>query len=178
MFNFSPDCIVDGDFLLSNEIDRWKFQQMLELEFRVTSQNFSFFSQLFFLVSKGGPKKKCWKTIHWSLAIFQHFSFGVVIGICNYTKNRKRKSKSTFSQIFQVHGRRKQLGFSSGSICFRTRFLPLLPSLQHLLQGHRTLGYAFINNRFLRERGMASKPKMEYQVFLCIFQIRTQLWLS
>jgi hypothetical protein len=27
-----------------------------------------------------------------------------------------------------------------------------------------------INNRFLRERGMASNPKMEYQVFLCIFQ--------
>ena len=28
----------------------------------------------------------------------------------------------------------------------------------------------FFNNRFLRERGMASTPKMEYQVFLCIFQ--------
>ena len=28
----------------------------------------------------------------------------------------------------------------------------------------------FLNNRFLRERGMASNPKMEYQVFLCIFQ--------
>ena len=26
------------------------------------------------------------------------------------------------------------------------------------------------NNKFLRERGMASNPKMEYQVFLCIFQ--------
>ena len=26
------------------------------------------------------------------------------------------------------------------------------------------------NNRLLRERGMASNPKMEYQVFLCIFQ--------
>ena len=31
-------------------------------------------------------------------------------------------------------------------------------------------GYLFINNRFLRERGMASNHKMEYQVFLCIFQ--------
>ena len=30
--------------------------------------------------------------------------------------------------------------------------------------------YNFLNNRFLRERGMASNPKMEYQVFLCIFQ--------
>ena len=28
----------------------------------------------------------------------------------------------------------------------------------------------FINNRFLRERGMPSNPKMEYQFFLCIFQ--------
>ena len=27
-----------------------------------------------------------------------------------------------------------------------------------------------LNNRFLRERGMASNPKMEYQVFHCIFQ--------
>ena len=27
-----------------------------------------------------------------------------------------------------------------------------------------------LNNRFLRERGIASTPKMEYQVFLCIFQ--------
>ena len=33
-----------------------------------------------------------------------------------------------------------------------------------------------LNNRFLRERGMASTLKMEYQVFLCIFK-RTQLWL-
>ena len=30
--------------------------------------------------------------------------------------------------------------------------------------------YNILNNRFLRERGIASKPKMEYQVFLCIFQ--------
>jgi hypothetical protein len=30
--------------------------------------------------------------------------------------------------------------------------------------------FFFLNNRFLRERGMASNPKMEYQVFLCIFQ--------
>ena len=27
-----------------------------------------------------------------------------------------------------------------------------------------------LNNRFLREKGMASTLKMEYQVFLCIFQ--------
>ena len=30
--------------------------------------------------------------------------------------------------------------------------------------------FPFLNNRFLRERGMASNPKMKYQVFLCIFQ--------
>ena len=28
----------------------------------------------------------------------------------------------------------------------------------------------WINNIFLRERGILSTPKMEYQVFLCIFQ--------
>ena len=31
-------------------------------------------------------------------------------------------------------------------------------------------GRKSLNNRFLRERGMASNPKMEYQVFLCISQ--------
>ena len=30
LLKFSPDCIVDGDFLLPNEIDSWNFQQMLE----------------------------------------------------------------------------------------------------------------------------------------------------
>ena len=30
--------------------------------------------------------------------------------------------------------------------------------------------WTFINNRFLRERGMASAQKMEFQVFFCIFQ--------
>ena len=30
--------------------------------------------------------------------------------------------------------------------------------------------FHIINNRFLRERGMASNPKMEYQVLFCIFQ--------
>ena len=39
----------------------------------------------------------------------------------------------------------------------------------HLWQIDPVIG-CFINNRFLRERGMASSPKMEYQVFLCIFQ--------
>ena len=30
--------------------------------------------------------------------------------------------------------------------------------------------FLIFNNRFLRKRGMASTPKMEYQIFLCIFQ--------
>ena len=30
--------------------------------------------------------------------------------------------------------------------------------------------FNFFNNRFLRKKGMASTLKMEYQVFLCIFQ--------
>ena len=36
------------------------------------------------------------------------------------------------------------------------------------------LFYPF-DNMFLRERGMASTPKMEYQVFLCIFQKNSAL---
>ena len=32
------------------------------------------------------------------------------------------------------------------------------------------LFHVILNNRFLREKGMASTLKMEYQVFLCIFQ--------
>ena len=36
---------------------------------------------------------------------------------------------------------------------------------------HRSVSSVFsLNNRFLRERGMASNPRMEYYVFLCIFR--------
>ena len=35
---------------------------------------------------------------------------------------------------------------------------------------HRLVVLILLNNGFLRERGMTSNPKMEYQVFLCIFQ--------
>ena len=35
--------------------------------------------------------------------------------------------------------------------------------------------YREINSRYLRERGMASTPKMEYQVFLIIFQKNSAL---
>ena len=38
--------------------------------------------------------------------------------------------------------------------------------LLYVLLGHNWP----LNNRFLRKRRMASTPKMEYQVFLCIFQ--------
>ena len=38
-----------------------------------------------------------------------------------------------------------------------------------LLEKHNAK-WPILNNRFLRERGMASTPKIEYQVFLCIFQ--------
>ena len=40
----------------------WNFQQILDLCFSETSQNFSLFRQLFFIVSKGGPKEKNSKT--------------------------------------------------------------------------------------------------------------------
>ena len=39
----------------------------------------------------------------------------------------------------------------------------------HKPQGEICTSFVF-NNRFLRERGKASTPKMEYQVFLWIFQ--------
>ena len=43
--------------------------------------------------------------------------------------------------------------------------------------GPNLLKWVF-NNRFLRERGMASNPKMEYQVFLCIFQIKNSAMVT
>ena len=70
LFNMSPGCIVDGDFLLPNEIDSWNFQHMLHFWFRDASQNLSSFRQLFF---HSGPKEKCWKiakTIHWFFSTF------------------------------------------------------------------------------------------------------------
>ena len=44
-----------------------------------------------------------------------------------------------------------------------------LVHLQQIVMGFMELHFIF-NDRFLRERDMASNPKMEYQVFLCIFQ--------
>ena len=33
LFNLTPDCIVDGDFLLPNEIDSWNFRALLAFFF-------------------------------------------------------------------------------------------------------------------------------------------------
>ena len=44
-----------------------------------------------------------------------------------------------------------------------------MPSVDDFVNKSRKV-FGYLNNRFLRERGMASTPKMEYQVFLCIFQ--------
>ena len=74
LFNFSPDCIVDGDFLLPNEIDSWNFQQMLDLgDSELKPHKISTF---FFIISKGVPKRKKLKNKRIVLAIFQHFFFG------------------------------------------------------------------------------------------------------
>ena len=43
-------------------------------------------------------------------------------------------------------------------------------AVEVILDSCPNLRRKFLLNRFLRERGMASNPKMEYQVFLCIFQ--------
>ena len=99
---------------------------------------------------------------------FTKFLFIVfLVKCCNFTNNFPIKLESetgngNVTRIFQVHGRRKQLGFSSGSICFRTRFLPLLPSLQHVLQGHRTLGYEFIKGFFKCHKNINSKEEFFY----------------
>ena len=66
------------------EIAYWNFQHMLHLWFREASQNLSSFRQLFFIVSKGGPKEKCWKiakTIHCFFSIFP-----LVLPLGNYEK--------------------------------------------------------------------------------------------
>ena len=55
------------------EIDSWNFQQMLDLGFCETSQNFSSFRQLFFLSFQGGTKGKNSKT---SFSNFSAFSLG------------------------------------------------------------------------------------------------------
>ena len=58
LFNMCPGCIVDGDFLLPNEIDSWNFQHMLHFWFREASQNLSSFRQLFFHSFQGGDQRK------------------------------------------------------------------------------------------------------------------------
>ena len=41
LFNFCPDFVVDGDFLLPSKINSWNFQQMLDFRLSEISQNFS-----------------------------------------------------------------------------------------------------------------------------------------
>ena len=68
---------VLADFWVPNEIEIWNFQHMLLFWFHEASQNLSLIRQLFcFIVSKGGPKEKCWKKHCIVLAIFQNSSFG------------------------------------------------------------------------------------------------------
>ena len=53
------------------KIELWNFQDKLDLWFREASQNLSSFRQLFFfIVSKGGPKGKCWKIANCFFIIF------------------------------------------------------------------------------------------------------------
>ena len=62
LVQLAPSLYSGWDFLFTIEIDSWNFQQMLNLGFSETSQNFSSFRQLFFKVSKGVPKEKNSKT--------------------------------------------------------------------------------------------------------------------
>ena len=45
----------------------------------------------------------------------------------------------------------------------------------HIALMKTTVRYDMLNNRSLSERGIASTPKMEYQVFLCIFQKKSAM---
>ena len=56
-------------------------------------------------------------------------------------------------------------------LCVQPQQIPLLFSVASYLALKGTIFMSvLLNNRFLRERGMASTPQIEYQVFLCIFQ--------
>ena len=44
-----------------------------------------------------------------------------------------------------------------------------------LFSEYSLLRLFFLNNRFLRERGITSNPKIEYQVFLCIFRKKSAM---
>ena len=91
--------------------------------------------------------------------------------------------KTNFSLFFRVHvcpskesnpaRERVCLTSLSGGEKSKTLFFLIHSLWQHLSCPFRGLDewvIIFLNNRFLRERGMASTPKMEYQVLLCIFQ--------
>ena len=52
---------VLADFWVPNEIDSLNFQHMLLFWFREASQNLKYLDNFFVIVSKGGPKEKCWK---------------------------------------------------------------------------------------------------------------------
>ena len=82
LFNFSPGCIVDGDFCLPNEIDSWNFQHMLLFWFREASQNLSLFRQLFFHSFQEGTKGKMLKK-------WQNYT---LVSFGSHLKTMKKKS--------------------------------------------------------------------------------------
>ena len=82
----------------------WNFQDKLLLWFREASQNLSLFRQLFFMVSNGGPKEKCWKKQCIILAIFQHFFLKKCVenGHIKLETTRKIRGKKSH-QLSSVH---------------------------------------------------------------------------
>ena len=86
----------------------------------------------------------------------------------------------TLTQIHQIHSNASNKWYKQH---WRSQFRQQPPMLSHVLKyllpkirkdlltaSLSTHRWVYFNNRFLRERGMAFTPKMEYQVFLCIFQ--------
>ena len=74
-----------ADFWVPHEIECWIFQQMLDLEFSETSQNFSSFTYttFFFIVSKGDQRKNAEKPVY-SFGNFSAFLLWSPLG--NYEK--------------------------------------------------------------------------------------------
>ena len=73
----------------------------------------------------------------------------------NYEQLDHTNSASTFDRLLQV---------------LSEAIRRIFPGKTFFVINYDTHSVWFFNNRFLRVRCMASNPKMEYQVFLCIFQ--------
>ena len=80
---------------------------------------------------------------------------------CNWAFENPCDSPCHYSRLYIRRSYRRQL---------RSVLCKLLGFCKKKEIGLNNYYQIMINNRFLRERSMTSNPKMEYQIFLCIFQ--------